>query len=580
MELTIKDVVASVGMPTLKNIRTRLGIAKGLSRKDELVEVLASNVVKDPGCLIKELTPLEKKLVAEVAHCKGSYDPEVFRAKYQGWNRSKPTTATPDNASPAWLFIMYSEHQGGYVMAPALASRVRGMLAKPAYAEVAVTDEVPSEIQDEEFGSRAVQVHHGAETALTELRRVLALAHAGKLKVSAKSRRPTRGCEKVISAVLIPSDFDLEVPSEVADEYDTQQRAGGIRSHAWAVLLQQCGWCAPQSEKLTPTEAGRRILSQGSVEEFRHGLKRFIQDDGFDELNRINHIKGQTGRAKKYMTKPSVRRKAIRDSMLGWPVDRWVHINEALRFIRASGRKLETCRDSIYLYFGSWEYGNIQDDDALDRQYLRAFLFESLGTLGVVDLAYVFPHYLWPDFRHEWGTDEDAFTGRYDGLLYVKLNRLGAYCLGLTDKYEAAPVTVEKLFRVLPNHEIVLCGHETLPPSVSHMLESMAVQTSDLVWKIDRHAIIEYLGSGGPLSDLQTFLTAYAMDGVPHQITVFLADLATKAEACRSSEEALLIEMANEQSAAEIAGDARTSKLCQLVGAHSLVVRLRNMRAF
>jgi len=64
---------------------------------------------------------------------------------------------------------------------------------------------------------------------------------------------------------------------------------------------------------------------------------------------------------------------------------------------------------------------------------MRAFLFESLATLGLIDFAYTYPHSLWPELGDSWGIDELSFCGRYDGLLYVRLNALGAYCLGMAN---------------------------------------------------------------------------------------------------------------------------------------------------
>lgn len=177
------------------------------------------------------------------------------------------------------------------------------------------------------------------------------------------------------------------------------------------------------------------MFTQGRMEDFREGVGRFIEDDNFDELHRINHIRGQTGRAKRYMTRPFGRRSAICNSMPGWPVGKCASIDEAHRFARASGHELETCRQPLYLSFGSFEYGHLTDDTGVDREYLQVLLLESLGTLGLVDVAYVFPHYLWPDFRSEWGTDDDSFIGRYDGLLYVRLNRLGAYSLQIRGRH-------------------------------------------------------------------------------------------------------------------------------------------------
>jgi hypothetical protein len=41
------------------------------------------------------------------------------------------------------------------------------------------------------------------------------------------------------------------------------------------------------------------------------------------------------------------------------------------------------------------------------------------------------------NFGDIWGTDDLSFFSRYDGLLYFRLNPLGAWCLDLRDAYQA-----------------------------------------------------------------------------------------------------------------------------------------------
>lgn len=205
---------------------------------------------------------------------------------------------------------------------------------------------------------------------------------------------------------------------------------------------------------------------------------------------------------------------------------------------------------------------------------------ESIGTLGLVDLAYVFPHYLKPDFREDWGMDEDAFTSRYDGVLYVRLNALGSYCLGFTDDFEVQPVGNRGLFRVLPNHEIVLSGNGPPSPNTTHFLSCMAVRTSDLVWKIDSAVVLDYLESGRSFQVITDFLHANAIDGAPPQVIAFLEDIERKAIVCRKSEEALLIELVDTQTAARIAHDPLTAKYCRPVGDQAVVTLTRNVKVF
>ncbi|MFC1835310.1 helicase-associated domain-containing protein [Thermodesulfobacteriota bacterium] len=581
MEFTVRGILSDMVVPTLKNLCTRLGLEKSLSRKNELVEALDRHLETNLESVLQQLTVMERNLVTEVAYSKGGYNPEVFRAKYSASVVSKPHGYySRHDADLTRIFYRVTE-AGRYVMPPTLASRTRELSAKPTPALVSAEPDIPKEVPDKRFGSRRVRIHEGAETSLIELKKVLGLAKAGKLRVAPKSKRPTKAAEKKVASVLIRPDFELEIPEEYVEEsYRREETAGGVRSHGWAVLIQQCGWCNPRSEKLTLTKAGTRMLTQGRIEDFHEGVELFIEDDSFDELRRINHIRGQTGKAKRHMTLPSDRRNAIFDSMAHWPVDEWITLKEAHRFLRASGNTFKTCRNPLYLYFGDFQYGHLIDCKGVDLQYLRVFLMESLGTLGLVDIAYVFPHYLYPDFGGHWGMDDESFHGRYDGLLHVRLNQLGAYCLRLIEDYDPMPKQGKGLFRVLPNHDIVLLDHEQLSPSISDMLDSIADQASEFTWKIDRKPILMHLESGGSVEDLQEFLDSYATDGVPEQVRTFLTDLARRARACKSKEDAVIVELTDQESAAEIANDSKTSKVCRLVGTTSVVVRKRNLKAF
>ncbi|MFH0821961.1 MAG: hypothetical protein V2B18_04370, partial [Pseudomonadota bacterium] len=237
-------------------------------------------------------------------------------------------------------------------------------------------------------------------------------------------------------------------------------------------------------------------------------------------------------------------------------------------------------RSSFDLYFSSHDYGYLVDDESIDLQYMRVFLFETLGSLGLVDLAYVFPHFLWPEFEGVWGTDELPFCGKYDGLLYVRLNELGAYCLSLTETFQPGSSADRDDLRILPNYDIVLSNPHPSASILTHMLDLIAVRSSDLVRRIDRDKVLGYLGTGGSAEDLLNFLETHAPEGVPENVRSFLEDIAVRARTLVSSEEAVVIETANEESAAAVAADPRTAKICSLTQGRFLVVRKSNLRAF
>ena len=94
------------------------------------------------------------------------------------------------------------------------------------------------------------------------------------------------------------------------------------------------------------------------------------------------------------MTCPSKRRDIVFDGLAECPENEWLEFAEAYRFVHATGHRFAVTENPSFLYIADAHYGSIYDSVAVDRQYLRALLLESLATLGMVDVAYVYPHYL------------------------------------------------------------------------------------------------------------------------------------------------------------------------------------------
>jgi hypothetical protein len=425
---------------------------------------------------------------------------------------------------------------------------------------------------------RSIHIHEGERIAFPELRSVLKLVQAGKLRVTDKAGRPTEGAVQVISGVLVVPDFLVDEPPEPGDDTDPGE---AIRAHAWGVLVQQCDWARAKGGRLALTSEGQALLASMNESKFSTGVQAFLRDDAFDELNRINHIRGQSGGGKRYLTPPADRRRAIAKSIAQWPVNQWIAFDEAVRFQRATGHHFWVSNADYTLYFGELQYGSLGDQGGhINRQYLRAFLFESLATLGLVDVAYVYPHYLWPELGDSWGIDELSFCSRYDGLLYVRLNPLGAYCLGVTATYQPAVPSETRSWRILPNREIALVDGQRLSPADRHLLALFATEKSEHLWELDAARILNHLESGGKVEDALQFLETNCVPPIPETVQTMLADLTRRGTVVQAVEEALLIEVADEATAALIAHDSQAGKHCWLAGNRRLAVPRRNSRAF
>ncbi len=582
-----QKILIDINVDVLKKLARLLDLPKSLTRKGDLIDALAEKVEDDLPGVLEHMAESERLLVAEAAHRNGRVNPKVFSAKYgipcplpDRWMRLETTKLT--------ALMFQTNALDVYEVPDELAKALKKLLAQPAPAEVKITDNLPSSYHppkryehSPDQPPRPIHVFGGEKTVFSELRRVLRLVQTGKIKVTEKGRRPTDGSVRLISAVLSAPDFDLESLSERKSRYE--ENAGPVRAHAWGVLIQQCGWAKPRAGLLVLTDSGKNLLNGLDVTRYKAGAEQFFSNDDFDELNRIEHIRGQSGRARRYMTSPSERKIPIVDSIALWPVNQWINLKDAYRFVFASGNDFKVTEEPYNLYFSEHQYGHFGDDTGdLDCQYLRALVMEPLATLGLVDIAYVFPHHLWPEMDDRWGNDEMSFCGRYDGLLYVKLNELGAFVLGVKDNWTPTSTGGENrnLFALLPNREIAITQSKELSVDETATLGMCAVPKSDYVWELNAQQMLSHLESGGTVEEITAFLRFNSSTGIPETVDAFLRDVANRSTAVEKGEEALLFTVRDEATAALIANDPDARKYCYHAGANRLAVPKRNQRAF
>jgi len=576
---SLTNVMFGLNANVLKALAKRLGLPRTLTRKADLVRALGAFVAKRPADYVAALTEAERDFLAEAAHGGGWVDPSVFSAKY-GTPCFRPDRWTDSRKAYPLQLVLHGDEE--WVGIPReIAGRFRKLLPKPPEVDIATEKGLPEVYEPPKHRWRAklperpVRVHEVERVVFRELGRILGLVQSGKIRVSPKKGRPTEATVRFVSKALVSPDFDLEAPE--AERGRWYEPGGQVRAHAWPVLVQQCGWAKPKGSALALTAAGKQAAASPGPEALREGMRRFLKDDGFDELARVPNIRGQSGNARRAMARVSSRKQEIAAAMKEWPVGEWVCFDDAFRFQRASGHAFIACREPYRLYFCSSDYGSIDESEGLERQYMRALLMESLGTLGVVDIAYVHPHGLWPEFDDCWGTDDLLFCGRYDGLLHARLNGLGAYCLGRKRMYAAPEVAA--LFRLLPNLEIAAVAPDISPAEVA-MLDLYAVRKGERVWRLDRGRMLDHLESGGTMEDVTRFLGAHAADGVPETVTAFLTDVGAKASAVRGVVNAVLVEFADAATAALVAHDPRARKLCVRAGELAVAVPKKRERAF
>jgi hypothetical protein len=570
----------------LKGLAT-LTKTRAPTRKAELVEHILTFLEGDRLRTVWQgLDDLQQAAVAEVVHSPSTAFPaERFRAKYGRLPDFGSVSRWPRDQRPAALrFFFYSIERGGGVMPDDLKERLEAFVPPPVAATVKSLEELPPAYERpfERWNARTKKQEHGTEpvpltvreterSAQRELLSVLRLVDAGKVAVSDTTRRASAATIEAITDVLEGGDYYPFVPT--TDRWH-DENAGPMRAFAWPLLIQAGGLAQRSGSRLHLTKAGRKALAEAAAQTLKALWGTWTDSTVLDELSRIECVKGQTGKGKRGLTAVASRREAIADALAGCPVHRWMAADELLRLVRASGHGFAVSRNAWHLYIGQLQYGSLGYEDGaglLEGRYLLCLLFEYAATLGLVDVAFIPPAGARRDYHRLWGTDDLPFFSRYDGLMFVRVTALGAYCLGMAEDYKPAPVEVKPVLRVLPNLEIAAIGAD-LEPGDRLALDVYAVRTADLVWQLQAGKLLTAIEAGRSVDEIREFLSARSGAPLPDTVARLLEDVAERGARVHDRGLARLIECADPALAALIANDTRTRTHCLRAGERHLVV--------
>ena len=556
------------------------------TRKAELVEFIQRQVAGDRlQTLWRQLDKLQQAAVAETVHSPDTlYHGDRFVAKYGGL----PNWGTRDRSSyrqtPSLLALFFFDG----VMPDDLKQRLKSFVPPPAATRLQTQDELPAAIRMplpryQRDGAPAAE-DTPLVTGLTEqaashdLKAVLRLIDAGKLTISETTFQPGAAALKAVEEVLLGGDFYDD------SGYDKYDKIGPIKPFAWPLLLQAGGLAKVSGKRLELTSSGRKALTAPPAPSLGHLWQRWLKNKLLDELRRIDCIKGQTGKGKHGLTAVAGRRPMIDAALKQCPPGQWVAVDELFRYMRATDLNFEITRNPWSLYISNANYGSLGYDGfhdwmILQGRYALCLLLEYAATLGLIDVAYIEPHNARRDFRELWGTDDLAFLSRYDGLQYLRVNPLGAYCLGLAAQYVPAEPEVQAELQVLPNLEIAATG-EALTPGDILLLDHYAARISDAVWKLEQSKVLAAVEAGHSIAALQDLLASRSGRPLPDTVSRFLADMASRVNRLQDKGAVRLIECADTALAALIANDARTRPFCLLTGERYLVVPLESEARF
>ncbi len=540
----------------------------------------------DLGLVWSQLSELEVKAIAEAVHCWGGrFDPARFRAKYgavpdhftydpYAWFPRKPA---PRSVLP--LFFYQGE------VPQDLCPRLAKLTQPPVELPIATLSdaELPTAVASgSREGSQQPLRRVSTETlALHDLPAVLRLIGQGGVAVGPKTGLPGAAAVARIESALLGGDW--YGPSE---DRDVARWAGGpirpIRPFAWPLIMQSGGLAKMDGGKLALTPRGNRALAQPPEEAIAHLFERWQQKGAPDELRRIDLIKGQTGKGAR-LTAVAERRAVIAAALKDCPPGRWIAVDELFRQMQARGRHFEVSHNPWGLYLADPKYGSLgyeagEGFHILQARYALAYLFEYLATLGLIDVAYTLPYGARRDYGGAWGTDDFLFLSRYDGLRYIRINALGAYCLGLDQDYRPTPQERPPLFTLATDLGLSLL--RAPDPGERLMLERIAKPRSEDRWDLDPEALLRHSADGDERGRIRAFMESAAGAVLPEHLTRLLDSVAERATALSDAGPARLIQCRDAALAALLASDPATAGTCSRAGERQVCVPEQRLAAF
>lgn len=501
-----------------------------------------------------QLTELERSAVAEALYSSDGYSPEKFAAKY-GKDISF-ANSEPKAPSMMRLFLRYEIFRD-YRVRPALEACLKSFVAMPASAKLKTVKALPTNV---------IGIGR-AELAQIELGNVLKAVQDGKVLVSEKTGMPSTDTMYKLSHI-IDGDFYQELD-------DTEfEFIGPIRSFAWPVLLRAARLVERQGKKLVLDASSNGIKFDDTCEVLKTIWKEWLEYD-FDELSRVQSVKGQNRKGRYSMSTPRRRRLAIVDTLGDCPTNEWIEINEFMRFSKASGRTFSVSYQPWTLQIVDSVYGGIggygtEVDQVLQEIYAKTFLLEYAATLGLIDVALVHPRETQSTYEKILGAGFGQFMSRYDGLVYFRLNELGAYCLDKTATYQPSVQRVPKL-SVRPSLRIALVDG-VLSVSDRLILDAFAEYIADGVWDLSREKSIAACEDGREIESLRALLTRLDDQELPDQVTSYINQVSKRAGALKAEGDALVFSCETAEIASEICEHALMKNLCRLLGDKDIVV--------
>ncbi len=586
--ISLQNALNSLSVPELKS---RLSLIKGapkLTRKPEIIALLSNELSNNLEKYLHHLNDLEQAVIAETIYIyrNGEFNLNSFRAKYGALPAYFLSRSYSDQQTMLALFFWKN------LFIVELTDRCKKLIDCPNSYQLIKwsTEDIKRHIKkwqkerDDDYkeSQSELTILSMEIPAFHDLQAVLNLVDSGKITVSEKTKIAGSATTKKITSILLEGDF-----YSAQDDWDLENYAGGsitpIRAYAWPLLIQSTGlgFVRRVGTKLQLTAKGKKV-SQSPVEESLRLIYQHWRDKGLlDEFNRINVIKGQTGRGQR-LSPLIQRRLIIEEALKVCPKNEWIAVDDFFRLMQAENFDLRVIYDFWKLYIADSRYGCLEYSacsfETIQGRYILVYLFEYLATLGMIDVAYLPPYFVRNDFKKLQEVQDLYFFSRYDGLLFFRINPLGSYCLLHSEHYQLPKQTCSSLLRT--DDSLIITLQRSATPTEKLILERYLHPKTDKTYQLDQSVFLQAIEQGGDFKIFSQFLNEASGLSLSKSIMDELAVLDERCKALSDIGTARLINCSSVALAKMLATDPNTGKFCFHAHDKLLVIPDKSEKAF
>ncbi len=565
--MNLVDVLEQWRSNDLKNYVTLLGGESRITRKADRIDFIRRALLKKASLrrIWEQMDEISRRAISVAFHSEGEFDRGAFVAQYGGLPpRPKNKSRYSFYNEPILFDLFVIDGQIPDDLMPLLAD----LALPPERFQLSGVEEAPATFEH----GRYVEDVMAMETEVigrTDLLTYLQLMEQKQLRFSAKNTRLTAASVQKVLANLVAEDF------REASEKVTARTT--IRPMGLDVFTQESG-LATRTGKLT--KAGRTYLHTQDSEIMLEAFEKWTTSGKFDELHRITHLGGLKSRGTR-LTSPATRREKVIEALSWCPVGQWIDISDFYRAIVIwdFDFKVEKTNYS-HLHIGSRYYGDLNSIDnywgLTSGAYINAIIWEYLGTIGAVDVAF-----LEDDFISLFDTgylEMDEPLSLYDGLCYFRINPWGAFLLGQADEYIPAQPKQKALFTIDADKRVHL--QALLSPNERLRLEAMADAIDERRYQLDEMKILTAVEGGQKLDSLIDFVRSGHQGDMLPAILDWLSQLRRNQGAFKEIEPAVLVRISQPDLVHMVRQDKVLSKLCRPVDETMILVRSSHLARF